>query len=61
MANVEQPKVDTSFMQARNKTLLEEHYSEVCAASSAGILLIADIFPAMLMSVICPFLPLLKK
>lgn len=48
-------------MQARDKSELEEHYEEICAASSAGILLIADIVPAMIMSVICPFLPLVKK
>lgn len=61
MGNVTDTTADTFIMHGRNKTALEEHYWEICAASSAGILLIADIVPAMLMNIICPFLPLAKK
>lgn len=61
MGNVTDTKPETSVVHGQNKTALEEHYWEICAASSAGILLIADIVPAMLMNIICPFLPLAKK
>lgn len=33
----------------------------VCNTPSAGILLIADIAPSMLMNILCPFLPTVKK
>lgn len=33
----------------------------VCDAPSTGVLLLADIVPSMLMNIMCPFLPLVKK
>lgn len=45
----------------RNHSDAAIHYQQVCEKPSAGILLVADIVPAVLMSILCPFLPLIRK
>lgn len=37
------------------------HRKSMCDTASTGVLLIADIIPSVLMNILCPFLPFVKK
>lgn len=50
----DEPSIETT----ENVTSMRK---SVCDAPSTGVLLLADIVPSMLMNILCPFLPLVKK